>query len=417
MSMSAAPDDGADSHQWPNQVRVLLECAVDIVSEHDLEAILRRIVEGAAEVVGAKYAALGIYGSDGEITSFVYHGIDAELANRIGELPHGKGLLGNVNMTAKPIRLKNLSTDTRSCGFPIHHPPMKSFLGAPVGRGGRRFGNLYLTEKLGESSFSAEDEALIMVLATFAASAIESAEFVSSERSRADTLARLVIAEESERVRRGSLAAVIAAQESERARVARDLHDDIGQALTSVLLGLRLIESSTGFDTGDDSERRSRIDELRLLVANALQRTRQLAFELRPTVLDDVGLAPALERLVADVAKRSGLVADVIVDSVPNQKELSSEISTVVYRVVQEALTNVVRHSQASSVSVAVTTFAGHLRALIEDDGIGFDSERHVSGHLGLQGMKERAELVGGTVRIVSEPNSGTTVVLEIPIV
>ncbi len=224
-----------------------------------------------------------------------------------------------------------------------------------------------------------------------------------------------IVAEESQRTRREVLAAVIAAQESERARVSRDLHDDIGQALTSVLLGLHLIEEpATQRPTDDDLVRR--VDELRQLVVDALHRTRRLAFELRPTVLDDVGLAPALERLVADTSERSGLVVDAVVDSVPALGEMTPEVATAVYRVVQEALTNVVRHARAKTASVAVTASAGKLRTLIEDDGIGFDPAEPSREHLGLKGMNERAELVGGTVRVISTPGSGTTIVLEVPI-
>ena len=263
--------------------------------------------------------------------------------------------------------------------------------------------------------FDAEDEGLVMVLATFAAAAIESVDLVESERARADEVARRVAAEERGRARRELLAAVIAAQEAERARVSRDLHDDIGQALTSVLLGLRLMEDAY-VGEGEGTEPNRHVDQLRHLIADALRRTRELAFQLRPTVLDDVGLAPALTRLVADVSERSGLIVDAVVDSLPERIGIPADVATVVYRVVQEALTNAVRHSYASSASVVVSTAAGRLRALIEDDGIGFDPAEPVSGHLGLQGMKERAELIEGTVRVVSAPGEGTTVVLEVPL-
>ena len=159
------------------------------------------------------------------------------------------------------------------------------------------------------------------------------------------------------------------------------------------------------------------MDELRQLVGDALRRTRHLAFELRPTVLDDVGLAPALARLVADTSERSGVSVDAVVDSAPELAKVSSDIATVVYRVVQEALTNVVRHARATSASVAVTAAGGRLRALVEDNGIGVDPTDPAHGHLGLQGMSERAEIVGGTVRVASVSGSGTTIVLEIPLV
>ena len=113
---------------------------------------------------------------------------------------------------------------------------------------------------------------------------------------------------------------------------------------------------------------------------------------------------------------RSALVVDAAVDGVPEHERLAPEVATVVYRVVQEALTNVVRHAGASSASVAVTVSSGRLRAVVEDDGVGFDATRPADSYLGLQGMEERAELVGGTVRVMSAPGSGTTVVLEVPL-
>ena len=402
---------------WSSRVNVLLDRALDVASEHDLRGVLQRIVEGAAEVAGAQYSALGVYDDDGVITSFVHHGLDAETVARIGNEPQGRGLLGQVIIADRPITVADIMCDPRSCGFPEHHPPMRSFLGAPISRGGRRFGNLYLTNKRDGTEFGEDDAALVMTLAAFAASAIESAELVSVERARAEAVSAQIAAQASDRARREVLTAVIAAQEAERARVSRDLHDDIGQALTSVLLGLHLIEASAQPEIRDGDDLSGRVNELRQLVGNALGRTRHLAFELRPTVLDDVGLAPALARLVADTSERSGVRVDAVVDSAPELANVSSDIATVVYRVVQEALTNVVRHAKATGASVAVTAAAGRLRALVEDNGIGFDPTEPTEGHLGLQGMSERAEIVGGTVSVASVPGSGTTIVLEIPLV
>ncbi len=404
--------DNPISEPWPARLRVLLDRAVELSGEHELGSVLHRIVEGAAAVADARYAALGVYDAEGTITTFVHHGIDAATVERIGELPQGRGLLGQVIIADAPTRLEELGADPRSCGFPPGHPPMRTFLGTPISRRGRRLGNLYLTEKSGGMAFDAEDEALVMALAAFAAGAIESAELVDAERARAEAVAGQVAAEERERARGELLGAVIAAQEAERARVARDLHDDIGQALTSVLLGMRLLEGR-----GDDHEPgvTSRLDDLRDLVADALRRTRQLAFDLRPTVLDDIGLVPAVQRLTDDVAERSGLAVDAAVD-VADHQGLTPELATVVYRVVQEALTNVVRHAQATSASVVVTVSGDRLRAVIEDDGLGFDPNHRSDGHLGIRGMEERAELVEGSVRVVSISGQGTTVVLEVPL-
>ncbi len=415
MSQFTTSGPGEPAVSWPARVRVLIDRALDTVGEHDLPAILQRIVAGAAEVTQARFAALAVYDRDGSIVSFVHHGIDTDTVARIGDTPTGRGLLQRVIVADAPVRLADLTGDPRSCGFPAHHPIMRSFLGAPIRRGDRRYGNLYLTEKQGGDVFDAHDEGLVTVLAAFAAAAIESVELVASERARADEAARRIVAEDNGRARRELLAAVIAAQEAERARVSRDLHDDIGQALTSVLLGLRLMEDDLlGDNAGAESNQH--VGEIRQLIADALRRTRALAFELRPTVLDDVGLAPALSRLVTDVGERTGLTVDVVVDSPPEQHEVPADVATVVYRVVQEALTNIVRHARARNASVAVTVAGGRLRALIEDDGVGFDPAQPAGGHLGLRGMTERAEIAGGTVRVVSAPGGGTTVVLEVPL-
>jgi signal transduction histidine kinase len=181
-----------------------------------------------------------------------------------------------------------------------------------------------------------------------------------------------------------------------------------------VLLWLRLVEA------GDSTSSEPRtllagVEELRALVTDALQRTRRLAFDLRPTVLDDVGLAPAITRLAADLSERSSVAIDTIVDSTVEQVDLSNEVATVVYRVVQEALTNIVRHAHATVASVAVTLRGGQLRAIIEDDGVGFDPSAETSS-LGVRGMVERAELAGGSLVVDCRPGSGTTVVLEVPV-
>ena len=412
MGPGSIPEDGLSD--WPARALLLFEVALELAGEHDLAAVLQRIVDGAATVADARYAALGVY-DGGRITSFVYHGLDEDVVARIGRFPEGRGLLGDLIVADGPVRVADISTHPDSCGFPSGHPAMRTLLGVPVARGGRRYGNLYVTEKHGQVAFSDEDEAFVVALAGFAACAIESAQLVESERDRSVAVAEAVAAEERAHARRVMLGEVLAAQEAERARVSRDLHDDVGQALTSVLLGLRLVEGSLSGDHVDVADGRRQLADVRELVADALVRARRLAFDLRPTVLDDIGLAPALQRLGVDVAERSGLVVEVAVHGLDDR--LAGEFETVVYRVMQEALTNVVRHARARSASVSVTLADGRLRALVDDDGVGFDpAAPRVGRHLGLEGMTERAELVGGVLTVESWSGHGTTIRLEVPI-
>ena len=393
---------------WPQRLRLLFDVALDLTATHERDAVLQRNADGAAGVAGAKYAALGIYDDDGRLVTFVHHGIDEPTEVAIGRYPEGRGLLGEVIVAARPLRLDDLTADPRSCGFPPGHPPMRTFLGVPVVRGGNRYGNLYVSERHDGAPFDDADEALVVALAAFAAGAIETTELVESERRR-------VAAEEQARARRELLGRVIAAQESERARVSRDLHDDVGQALTSVLLGLRLVEDALGRPALDPTDARGRVADLRELVADALRRSRQLAFDLRPTVLDDIGLVAALRRLRETTAERSGVAVELDTSAIAPDERLAPEIETVVYRVVQEALTNVVRHAQASAASVTVSPRRTHLRVLVEDDGVGYSPDDPRPGHLGIEGMLERAQLVGGTLTVTSAPGVGTTVLLEVP--
>lgn len=387
----------------------LLDAALDLAAEHDLDQILERMVRCAADVAGARYSALGVYDHAGRIERFVHHGVDEDTVARIGRLPEGRGLLGEVIVADGPIRLPDLTADPRSGGFPPHHPAMHSFLGVPVRLGNRRFGNLYLTEKLGGGEFDADDERLVVTLAAFAAAAIDAALLVSAERE-------LAAAEERARADRDMLSRVIGAQEAERARVARDLHDQIGQSLTSVLLGLRLVIDSLAEDQPDLADARAHADEVRTLVAGALGEVRQLAFELRPTVLDDVGLVAAVRRLAADLAGRHRVQVQVALGGLHDDSRFAAELETVVYRVVQEALTNVARHAGASHATISIAVDDGRLRAEVVDDGVGFEPPAGRAASLGLAGMNERASLVGGRVEITSMPAAGTTVRLEVPL-
>jgi signal transduction histidine kinase len=158
-----------------NHGDLLLEAGLALASERSLPAILQRIVELATQLTGARYGAIGVLGQDGAISQFVSTGITPEQHAAIGHLPVGKGILGVLIEDARPLRLRDLRSDPRSAGFPPNHPPMRSFLGAPVMARGRVFGNIYLTEKQGADEFDADDERALVVLAAQAGVAVENA--------------------------------------------------------------------------------------------------------------------------------------------------------------------------------------------------------------------------------------------------
>ena len=162
----------------------LLESALALSSDLSLPMVLQRIIELAAKLTRARYGALGVLGPDGRIKEFITSGITPEERRAIGPLPVGKGILGVLIREARPLRLRRIADDPRSVGFPPNHPPMSSFLGAPVKARGTVFGNIYLTEKQGGSEFDAEDEAALLVLATQAGVAIENANLYEETRRR-----------------------------------------------------------------------------------------------------------------------------------------------------------------------------------------------------------------------------------------
>ena len=212
----------------------------------------------------------------------------------------------------------------------------------------------------------------------------------------------------SERVSRDSVRRVVEAQELERARLARELHDETGQALTSILLGLKPLEQ-----TADSAEAREALTSVRELVISTLQDVRRLAVELRPTALDDFGLVPAVERLTDTFREQSGLQVDL--ESQLGEGRLPSEAETTLYRVIQEALTNIVKHADAGRVSILLQRKNSSVVAVVEDDGSGFDQTDTRADALGLAGMRERLSLAGGRLQVESTPGTGTTVVAEVP--
>lgn len=220
--------------------------------------------------------------------------------------------------------------------------------------------------------------------------------------------------QEKEDERRQLMTRIIAAQEEERKRIARELHDEAGQALTSLLLGLKHLE-----DGCVTPEHKGEAAQLRSMTAETLDMMRDMALELRPSALDDLGLVAALQRYSSDYGLKHGLEIDFHAGDFDGTR-LAPMAETALYRIAQEALTNVVRHAGAGSVSVLLDRRDGHAILVVEDDGAGFDlldvrRSRAPDGRLGIMGMKERATLVGGSVTIESRPGSGTAVFAEIP--
>ncbi len=543
-------------------LRRLLAVGRKLVGELDPDVVLRQILEEARNLTGARYAALGVLTEDRtEIERFITLGIDAETHRRIGDLPRGRGVLGVLIDDPRPLRLKSVGEHPLSFGFPMEHPAMNTFLGVPIVIRSQAWGNLYLTEKQNGDEFTDADEDAVLVLAQFAATAIENARlYQRAERGRrelqqavrgldaarniadaigaepdldrvlelivkrgralvdavtvlillrdgdelvvaagagggtrqlgrrlpisgstsgrvldsgrparvADVPTELPIAHQvldlegtktalivpithrgvglgvlmafdrgSERdrfttadedlmrtfaasagnavamsrsVEAGRLRSTIAAAEDERRRWARELHDQTLQSLG----GLRVLLSSA---SNDENLGRVR-DAMQHAIEGIDQEIaslRAIISDLRPALLDDLGLRTALEALIAK-CRESGLAvrAELLLPTTAAVTEtISAELETSVYRLVQEALSNVVKHAHAESVTVRVELVDGTVEIDVVDDGTGFDQELPTTG-FGLTGMRERVFLVGGTLEL-SSGERGTRLAIRIP--
>jgi signal transduction histidine kinase len=203
----------------------------------------------------------------------------------------------------------------------------------------------------------------------------------------------------------------LSAQEEERRRIARELHDEAGQMLTALLVGLRTLE-----DARKLAEAKAQGQRLREIAAQAIDEVGRLARGLHPTVLDDLGLGVALSRYAAEYTKTHNIAVELTLNEV-DSSNLPPAVQIALYRILQEALTNVARHSGAKAVSIRFHRSAVAVEVAVVDDGRGFDAKAvAVSSHrLGIQGMRERAAMLGGSVSFLSQPK-GTKILVQVPL-
>ncbi len=392
----------------------LLAAGVAIFSRHDLDHVLQEVVDAAREVVGARYAALGVLSQDGEsLVQFLTSGIDGELRARIGDTPRGRGLLGHVIREAKPIRTSDLKRHPQHYGFPPHHPPMTSFLGVPVkGRTGV-FGNLYLTEKIGAPEFSDEDEAIAVLLASQAAVAVENARLYG----------------ESEQ-----LLGQIRAMQRQRDLFFAMMNHELRNALTGVYgWAERLVRGKTPDVSGQAAREVYESAERTItLLNNFLDLMRLDAGKVRP-VVREVEVRGALQHAAATsepAAAAKQVYLSIAVDGAP------ATIRTDPVRLEQilvNLLSNAIRHSpERASVDMKAEASGngGQVAFLVIDHGPGVPSELRDrifepferfdphSGHgtgLGLPVSRRLAEALGGTLSVEETAGGGATFILKLP--
>jgi signal transduction histidine kinase len=362
----------------PERLHALIDAILLIETDADLDGLLSRIIETASRLVGAQYGALGVIAGDGTTLSrFITYGMDGETRKAIGPLPHGHGLLGEIIRHASTLRIDDLSTHVNSSGFPPNHPPMHRFLGVPVTTGdGHIFGNLYLTDPLDGDPFSEEDEQLVEAFGRAAGLVIDQEMLRSNVRD-------LTLSEERE-------------------RLARDLHDTVIQRLFGVGLALQISLSSV-LD-----------DDVRTRINNVLDELDATIHEIRTTIFEidqdhplDQTLEARVAQLSGEVENRLGVLAELKVASGIDE-QIGPHCAHHSIQALREILSNIVRHSEASTVKIQVDTIDNLIEVIVRDNGIGFTP--NIGSGRGLRNLASRARELGGDCTIESEIGSGTMV-------
>jgi len=375
--------------RWSRQLESLHEVVRSLGEEMELGRLLELICRRLRELIGARLALIALPAAEGELRIAAVDGEGEAAYGLLGHrLDRVRSKSGRVLERRQSARVDSVFDDPEVDQDEARRMGVRTGIYVPLVARGRAIGIVAVHDKLGlESRFSDGDLRLAEIFAARASVAVDL----------------------SQRVARDTVRRVVEAQELERRRLALELHDETGQALTSILLGLKTIRAAR---TQEEAERAEA--DLRELVVEALQDVRSLAVELRPSALDDFGLAAALERLAETFAERSGIAA--AVESNLGDERLPAEVETGLYRLAQEALTNVVKHAAATKVTIVLTRRDGGVGAVVEDDGRGFAADAVREDALGLVGMRERLALLGGTLAVESSPGGGTALIAFVPL-
>jgi len=369
----------------PRSLRGLLDAVIAVSVGLDLSAMLRRIVEAAAALADAQYAALGVLDpSRTSLAQFITVGIDDDRRATIGELPKGHGILGVLIADPRPLRLPDLREHPDSYGFPPGHPPMRSFLGVPVTVRGEVYGNLYLTDKRSQEVFSDIDQELVVALAAAAGVAIDNARL-------------------HERVRDIALI-------EDRERIAMDLHDTVIQQLFAIGLSL------------EATARRSQDTEIEHRLHSAVEDLDATIKHIRSTIFTLASAMSAVsgvrDRILAVVAETGATLPSrpVVLFDGPVDASLGSGAADDLVAATRELLSNVVRHAHATSVEIAVVVDRADVLLKVEDDGVGLGGGDRSQAGLGLRNLATRAERLGGSLTYTDREGGGTRAEWRIPI-
>jgi two-component system sensor histidine kinase DegS len=379
-----------------SRLRAINAVTAIVTGSLELEQILNGALDKVLEVTGLDAGLIfSLEKQPQELILIAYRGMSRESAAGVDRLELGEGFCGRVAQSGEPMVVRDSSRDPRLTRLAVQQEGLRGQIIVPLKSKGEVQGVLAVATRQ-TRQFLPEELELITAIGNQIGVAIENARLYENMRFYARQITR--------------------AQEDERKRIARELHDDTIQAL--VALSRRLDALSTLSEQLPQPAMRY-LQQLRELTTSALRNVRRFINDMRPPALDHLGLVPALEGLTSDLTEKEGIEVNFIAEG--ERRRLTSEEELVLFRIAQEALNNVRRHSQASRVTIQMEFYPDGVRMTINDNGRGFrvperTGDLIATGKLGLIGMYERARLLNGTLSVQSEPDEGTTVIVDVPI-
>jgi len=368
----------------PAKLRRLLEATLLLEADLELPTLLRHLIDEARSLTGARYGAIGVLNDERTaLHEFITVGLESEEEEKIGTRPTGKGVLGVLITDPRPLRLASLASHSESYGFPANHPPMTSFLGVPIKVRDEVYGNLYLTDKVGWSEFTSDDESLVGALALAAGIAVENARLHQKEQA-------------------------VAVYE-DRDRLARDLHDTVIQRLFAVGLSLQSLAV-----TAASPDMAERLNAAITDLDDTIKQVRSTIYELGSAPIDD-GLRANILSLVRDLNPVVGFAVKVSFDG-PVDSAISNEIAEHLLAIIREALTNIGRHAHASQATLSLAVTDGVCRLHITDNGVGIGPTAAGAGGFGLVNLRRRAEKLHGSFVTECPATGGLSLIWQVPV-
>jgi nitrate/nitrite-specific signal transduction histidine kinase len=365
------------------QLDALSEAARAITSELSLDRVLKRLAEIAANLVDARYAALGVPDGQGGFEQFHTYGMTDDEIAQMDHYPRGTGLLGVLLTETETIRLDDIRRDPRAAGFCPYHPPMTRFLGVPIISKGKHLGSLYLTDRRDGQPFSETDQRMIELLAAHAAVAIENARL-------SEQLQKLAVIEE-------------------RDRIGMELHDGIIQAIYAVGMKLEFTRLTLVKEQAAAEQIASANNDLNRVIEDL----RNYVQDLRGSVDYTVSFHEQLDEIAESFRQVSP--AKLIISAPRTLTRITEDRLHGIIQIVREALSNAVRHANASEIRIELRETASEIVLIVADNGKGFAPGRVKVGS-GLPNIRLRVRNMGGKVDFASHPGQGVTVTVVLPL-